>query len=60
MDFEGNDDLYRPVNWPLRKKLITTLLYGEFLFLHQFHYLKMYDGGDYVRLSSCSFSSGDL
>lgn len=30
VDFDGLDDLYRPVNWPFRKKVITTLLYGEF------------------------------
>jgi hypothetical protein len=29
VDFDGPDDLYRPVNWPFRKKVITTLLYGE-------------------------------
>ena len=28
VDFEGPDDPYRPVNWPLKKKLITTVLYG--------------------------------
>lgn len=28
VDFDGPDDLYRPINWPFRKKLITTLLYG--------------------------------
>ncbi|MCJ1355449.1 MAG: hypothetical protein MMC33_005441 [Icmadophila ericetorum] len=28
VDFEGKDDPYRPVNWPLRKKMITTALYG--------------------------------
>lgn len=28
VDFEGPDDPYHPVNWPLRKKVITTLLYG--------------------------------
>lgn len=26
--FDGEDDLYRPLNWPFRKKVITTLLYG--------------------------------
>lgn len=26
--FDGEDDPYRPVNWPFRKKAITTLLYG--------------------------------
>lgn len=28
VDFDGPDDPYRPVNWPFRKKVITTLLYG--------------------------------
>jgi hypothetical protein len=28
VDFNGDDDPYRPINWPFRKKLITTLLYG--------------------------------
>jgi hypothetical protein len=28
VDFDGEDDPYRPINWPFRKKLITTLLYG--------------------------------
>lgn len=28
VDFEGPDDTYRPRNWPLSKKLITTALYG--------------------------------
>ncbi len=26
--FDGEDDPYRPLNWPFRKKVITTLLYG--------------------------------
>lgn len=26
--FDGVDDPYRPLNWPFRKKVITTLLYG--------------------------------
>lgn len=26
--FDGPDDPYRPMNWPFRKKVITTLLYG--------------------------------
>lgn len=26
--FDGEDDPYRPRNWPFRKKAITTLLYG--------------------------------
>lgn len=28
VDFDGPDDSYRPSNWPSRKKVITTLLYG--------------------------------
>ena len=28
VDFDGPDDPYRPLNWPFRKKAITTLLYG--------------------------------
>ena len=28
VDFDGLDDPYRPVNWPFRKKVITTTLYG--------------------------------
>ncbi|KAJ5195943.1 MFS multidrug transporter [Penicillium cf. viridicatum] len=28
VDFDGEDDPYRPMNWPFRKKVITTLLYG--------------------------------
>lgn len=28
VDFDGDNDPYRPINWPFRKKLITTLLYG--------------------------------
>ena len=28
VDFDGPDDLYRPLNWPNRKKLVTVLLYG--------------------------------
>ncbi len=28
VDFDGPDDLYHPLNWPVRKKVITTLLYG--------------------------------
>jgi hypothetical protein len=28
VDFDGEDDPYRPVNWPFRKKVVTTLLYG--------------------------------
>ncbi|KAF2015480.1 MSF membrane transporter [Aaosphaeria arxii CBS 175.79] len=28
VDFEGPDDPYRPINWPMRKKVITTMLYG--------------------------------
>lgn len=28
VDFDGKDDPYRPMNWPLKKKAVTTLLYG--------------------------------
>lgn len=28
VDFDGPDDLYRPMNWPLKKKIYTTVLYG--------------------------------
>ncbi|KAI4603608.1 hypothetical protein KJ359_003424 [Pestalotiopsis sp. 9143b] len=28
VDFDGPDDPYRPVNWPMHKKVSTTLLYG--------------------------------
>ncbi|KAI4105675.1 MAG: hypothetical protein L6R37_002574 [Teloschistes peruensis] len=28
VDFDGPDDPYRPINWPFRKKLVTTILYG--------------------------------
>lgn len=28
VDFEGPDDPYRPLNWPLHKKVTTTALYG--------------------------------
>ena len=28
VDFEGEDDPYRPMNWPTKKKITTTLLYG--------------------------------
>ncbi|MCJ1335665.1 hypothetical protein MMC09_000938 [Bachmanniomyces sp. S44760] len=28
VDFDGADDPYRPLNWPHRKKVITTVLYG--------------------------------
>jgi hypothetical protein len=28
VDFDGDDDPYHPKNWPFRKKVITTLLYG--------------------------------
>ena len=28
VDFEGPEDPYRPMNWPFRKKAITTILYG--------------------------------
>ena len=28
VDFDGPTDPYRPLNWPLRKKILTTMLYG--------------------------------
>ncbi|OAA65689.1 major facilitator superfamily transporter multidrug resistance [Niveomyces insectorum RCEF 264] len=28
VDFDGPDDVYRPLNWPTRKKVVTTLFYG--------------------------------
>lgn len=28
VDFDGKDDPYRPINWPFRKKVIHTALYG--------------------------------
>lgn len=28
VDFEGPDDLYRPMNWPFRKKAAHTAIYG--------------------------------
>ena len=28
VDFNGNDDPYLPMNWPFRKKVLTTFLYG--------------------------------
>ncbi|KAI8652900.1 hypothetical protein NCS57_01355900 [Fusarium keratoplasticum] len=28
VDFDGPDDPYRPMNWPTKKKVLTTLLYG--------------------------------
>jgi DHA1 family multidrug resistance protein-like MFS transporter len=28
VDFEGEDDPYRPMNWPTKKKITTTLMYG--------------------------------
>ncbi|KAL8720455.1 MAG: hypothetical protein Q9225_002680 [Loekoesia sp. 1 TL-2023] len=28
VDFDREDDPYRPINWPFRKKVITTVLYG--------------------------------
>src|SRR3954470_19033502 len=28
VDFDGPDDPYLPLNWPFRKKVVTTLLYG--------------------------------
>ncbi|TGO24394.1 hypothetical protein BPAE_0104g00250 [Botrytis paeoniae] len=30
VDFDGVDDPYQPLNWPFRKKLITTFVYGLF------------------------------
>ena len=28
IDFEGEDDPYKPLNWPLRKKIVVTILYS--------------------------------
>lgn len=28
VDFDGPDDPYRPMNWPMKKKAITVMLYG--------------------------------
>lgn len=28
VDFDGPDDPYRPINWPTKKKILTTMLYG--------------------------------
>lgn len=28
VDFDGPDDPYRPMNWPMKKKVVTTALYG--------------------------------
>ncbi|KAK4101221.1 MFS general substrate transporter [Parathielavia hyrcaniae] len=28
VDFDGPDDPYNPANWPARKKVVTTMLYG--------------------------------
>ncbi|UZP38322.1 hypothetical protein NXS19_006138 [Fusarium pseudograminearum] len=28
VDFDGPDDPYRPMNWPMKKKVVTTVLYG--------------------------------
>lgn len=28
VDFHGSDDPYLPMNWPFRKKVLTTFLYG--------------------------------
>jgi DHA1 family multidrug resistance protein-like MFS transporter len=28
VDFDGPDDPYRPMNWPTKKKVITTMMYG--------------------------------
>lgn len=32
VDFDGPDDPYRPMNWPFRKKVVTTMLYGYVYF----------------------------
>lgn len=49
VDFDGPDDPYKPLNWPFRKKCITTLLYGlttmgmllfavpEYVFMYDFN-----------------------
>lgn len=28
IDFDGPDDPYNAMNWPMRKKIVTTLLYS--------------------------------
>ena len=28
IDFDGEDDPYRPLNWPMRKKVVVTVLYS--------------------------------
>lgn len=28
VDFDGPEDLYRPINWRFEKKALTTILYG--------------------------------
>lgn len=28
VDFDGPDDPYRPINWPTKKKIVTTMVYG--------------------------------
>ncbi|KNG46409.1 msf membrane transporter [Stemphylium lycopersici] len=28
VDFDGEDDPYRPMNWPTKKKVTTTMMYG--------------------------------
>ncbi len=28
VDFDGPDDVYRPMNWPTHKKVVTTMIYG--------------------------------
>jgi hypothetical protein len=28
VDFDGPDDPYKPLNWPFKKKVVTTVLYG--------------------------------
>ncbi|EMR90261.1 putative mfs multidrug protein [Botrytis cinerea BcDW1] len=30
VEFDGADDAYQPLNWPFRKKLVTTFVYGLF------------------------------
>ncbi|XPS80404.1 hypothetical protein M3J09_012361 [Ascochyta lentis] len=28
VNFDGDDDPYRPMNWPTKKKILTTMMYG--------------------------------
>lgn len=28
VDFNGPEDLYQPLNWPTRKKIVITMLYS--------------------------------